>query len=147
MARNREALVPKRESEAEVPGADAGFHLHFRPKLCLDHIYAFRVEGNFFSNLRCIAPLILREEMSFICWERTEIQFQRVYRFYLAVIMMFVALYRVFNGTELLSFDSPAKTDVVKRLLKMAKVLSPLRQGIEPKTSRMATELSCILYI
>ena len=58
--------------------------------------------------------------------------------------MLFLYLYRVFKCMELLSFNSSAETDVVKRF---PTILCPPCPGIEPEISRTANTLSSSLYI
>ena len=55
--------------------------------------------------------------MSDICWERIEIQFQRVKRLLRNVVVLFLALYRLFK-----SIDSPVESDAVRKFPTTAKV-------------------------
>ena len=43
--------------------------------------------------------------------------------------MLFLALHRVFKSMELLSFDSPAETDIVRRFHTSAKVFVSTSAG------------------
>ena len=52
-----------------------------------------------------MALLIIREEMSSIYWERTEIQFQVLMK----CCLVFLAVYIVFKSMETLAFDNPAE--------------------------------------
>ena len=51
--------------------------------------------------------------MNAICLERTQIQLQRVMHLKGAVVMLFLALYRVFKIMESLFFERSGKTNVV----------------------------------
>ena len=57
-----------------------GFYLHFQLNLIpwSNHTVGglCHVRENLFSNLQQMALLIIRKEISAICWEQTEIQFQ-----------------------------------------------------------------------
>ena len=72
-----------------------------------------------FSNLQ---QMELLEEIRAICLEQTEIQFQCLKHLYGNVVLLLLALYHTFKSMEQLPFDSPAKTDVVRRFLSTANV-------------------------
>ena len=55
------------------------------------------VGGNLFSEIQQMALLVILEEMSESCWERTKIQFKRLKCFVRNVVVLFLALYRVFQ--------------------------------------------------
>ena len=57
------------------------------------------------------------------------------------VVVLFLALYRVFKSTEPLSFDSPVKTDSQK-VPYVRKSLCPPQPGFEPETSGTKTARS-----
>ena len=66
--------------------------------------------------------------MSDGCWERTEIQFKPVI-FVRNVVVLFLVLYHVFKRLELLSFDSPAETDKVRRFPTSTKIFMSASAG------------------
>ena len=77
--------------------------------------------------------------MSGFCWEQTDIQFQRVKRLWVNVVL-FLALYRAFNNKELLSSDSPAEINVSEVSLPQ-RVFCPPRPGITRQPYGLAIQL------
>ena len=70
------------------------------------------VGGNLFSDIRQMALLVNREEISDICRESNKNLFQLVV-FVRNVFVLFLSLYRVFKSMEPLYFGSPAEIDVI----------------------------------
>ena len=64
----------------------------------------YLIGGNLFSDIQQMVLLVLQEEMSDICLERSEIKFQRVKVFVRNVVLWSLALYRVLMKMEPMSF-------------------------------------------
>ena len=98
-----------------------------------------------------MAPLVIRGEISerhLVGTDRDRVPTCKV--FVRNVVMLFLYLYRVFKNKESLYFDSPAKTDVVRRFPTSAKVFVSALVGNrirkrQPHASPSATEVPYIL--
>ena len=93
----------------------------------------YHVGGNLFFKLTTYGAIDRsgRNERQLLGLDQDEVPTSKV--FVRKVVVLFLALYRVFKSMELLCFDSPAETDVVIRFHTSEKVFVSTLAGNRPR--------------